>query len=134
MLIFHKSICCFFRLFSSQNAAPDSFHLFCLFKTPASSFPFLCLCSLSPLSTSAPTPLTPPHLTLTFTPFLGLFFGGTCHFSCRFLTPAQDMKGLFFCVWESGGRGGGRGRWRGERKSLMFVIKTTDCLISVQSL
>lgn len=42
------------------------------------------------------------------------------------------MKGLFFlCLGDRGGEGGEQ---RGERKSLMFVIKTTDCLISVQSL
>lgn len=127
MLIFQKSICCFFPPFLLWMRHLTHFHLFCLFKTPASSFPFLCLspsflpaCPLSPVA-------TPPHThTLTFTPFLGLFFGGTCHFSCRFLTLAQDMKGLFSVLWS---RNGGAERWEKESD----VCHKNNCLFDFSS-
>lgn len=132
MLIFQKSICCFFCLISSQNAAPDSFHLFCLFKTPASSFPFLCLSpSFLPPHFLQSRPL-PPHS--PFHTISRAVFRRHLSFFLSFSHASPGYEGIVFCVWQSGGLGaGGRGR-RGERKSLMFVIKTTDCLIAVQSL
>lgn len=90
--------------------APDSFSLVLFIQNTCFLFSFPLSLSLLPSCLPTFSRRNPPH-TLAFTPFLGLFFGGTCHFSCRFLTLAQDMKGLFSVLWR---QNGGAERWEKE--------------------
>lgn len=97
-------------LSSSLNATPDSVHMFCLFKNTCFllSFPrALCLLILSLSPSFLPAHFLPPR-PLPYSHFHTVslaLFGDACHFSCGFLTPAQDMKGLF-CVYGRMGTGG----------------------------
>lgn len=112
-------------LSSSLKATPDSVHMFCLFKNtcfllsfPLLSFPFLSSRTLSVILSLSPSFLPAhflPSRPLAYSHFHTIspaLLGDACHFSCGFLTPAQDMKGLF-CVY---GRMGTERRGEGGKK------------------
>lgn len=115
MLIFQKSICFFGFLFSSQNAAPDSFDF--LFSSKHLLPPFLSSVSLPPsfLLTFSRRDLC-PHLRLSLSHhFSGYFSGALVIFLVVFSRQPRIWRDCFFvCLGDWGGWGGRTERWEKE--------------------